>query len=37
MTVPVAHFAVAVHYDPAELASTQAALSVFAQIAAIAG
>ena len=36
-TVPVAHFAVAVHYEPAELASTQAALSVFAQIAAMAG
>jgi hypothetical protein len=37
MTAPVAHFAVAVHYEPAELASTQAALSVFGQIAAMAG
>jgi hypothetical protein len=37
MTVPVAHFAVAVHYEPAELASTRAALSVFGQIAAMAG
>jgi hypothetical protein len=37
MTAPVAHFAVAVHYEPADLASTQAALSVFGQIAAMAG
>jgi hypothetical protein len=37
MTVPVAHFAVAVHYDPAESASTQAALSVFGRIAAMVG
>lgn len=37
MSAPVAHFAVAVHYEPAELASTQAALSVFEQIAALAG
>lgn len=37
MSAPVAHFAVAVHYEPAELASTQAALSVFGQIAALAG
>jgi hypothetical protein len=34
---PVAHFAVAIHYEPAELASTEAALSVFGQIAAMAG
>jgi hypothetical protein len=37
MTAPVAHFAVAVHYEPAELPSTQAALSVFGHIAAMAG
>jgi hypothetical protein len=37
MIAPVAHFAVAVHYEPAELASTQAALSVFENIAAMAG
>ena len=37
ITAPIAHFAVAVHYEPAELASTQAALSVFGQIAAMAG
>ena len=37
MTAPFAHFAVAIHYEPAELASTQAALSVFGQIAAMAG
>ena len=36
-TAPIAHFAVAVHYEPAELASTAAALSVFGQIAALAG
>jgi hypothetical protein len=37
MTAPVAHFAVAIHYEPAELDSTQAALSVFGHIAAMAG
>jgi hypothetical protein len=37
MSAPVAHFAVATHYEPADLASTQAALSVFGQIAAMAG
>jgi hypothetical protein len=37
LTVPVAHFAVAIHYGPAELDSTQAALSVFGQIASMAG
>jgi hypothetical protein len=37
MTAPVAHFAVAIHYEPAELASTAAALSVFGQIAVLAG
>jgi hypothetical protein len=36
-TAPVAHFAIAIHYQPAELASTAAALSVFGQIAALAG
>ena len=36
-TAPVAHFAIAIHYEPAELASTAAALSVFGQIAALAG
>ena len=36
-TAPVAHFALAVHYEPAESDSTQAALNVFGQIAAVAG
>lgn len=36
-TAPVAHFAIAIHYEPAELASTAATLSVFGQIAALAG
>ena len=37
VAVPIAHFAVAVHYEPAQLDSTQAALSVFGQIASMAG
>jgi hypothetical protein len=37
MSAPFAHFAVATHYEPDDLASTQKALSVFGQIAAMAG
>jgi hypothetical protein len=37
MSVPIAHFAVAVHYEPTELVSSQGALSVFGHIAVMAG